>query len=1187
MENNTTEGYLKHISDSLKNGKAAVLIGAGFSKNAEKSIQSAPDFPLWNDLGNAFYNKLYPNDSEKKYNYTNPQDLAEQIEASYGRPVLDNLLINLIPDLQYKPSSLYKKLLELPWTDIFTTNYDTLLERASCDVIENRFRIISCKEDLTSGAEVPRIIKLHGTFPSYRPFIITTEDYRTYPHQFAPFVNTVQQSLLENTFCLIGFSGNDPNFLSWIGWIHDNLGIENSPYMYLLVHHPMPEVQRKLLYKKRIITVDISYINANKITSDKNKYESLLDYFLNDASMIKINWIVDKKINFTGSSFDQIISQLECLHKQYPGWIVSPSKERSMISMYVEILQKTLMNLTKKKEKKELLFLYEYNWLREQCLRPLCDDDMEAYKVILRRHSQCTHEEEHLIISLLLSLLQQTRENGNDKEWIVLSQNICDQQPVMDDDEKDAFIYEQCLFALFHFEYERLNKALDEWKNNISLPLRMIQKAGLLGECGRLEEAYNLTRNNLISIRHQLQRNDDDYFLLSCENICISISGFIRAAMKFHHKKEVNNQVQKMESYENDVNKKRNYIHHKYQCAWEEENEKLQQSMESPYIPYRIQTIKPSFDLGYITTNVCLCEDKDFINAYAFLHFREKTGYPLRLYNITHGTNAAKGAAQRIAKVFIRWAIITLVRANEENEFENLFNRTVLNKTTVEQIDDMCSTYLDILDKIEPWILSNGMATHNFAEQAARVLPALLSFFCCKCSDKILVRILKFLLRIYKSEHRLIHGNIKKFAIRLIKALSTQQIVDNFDTILEFPVFKNYNPWYPDPIEYINLTLTTLKIEKNKFESMFKLAQKGNLGAERRVIFLALEGLLSDRQKKAVGKLIWQNDKLNSLLFFRNIFLDLSWGESANCKNKLKTELLADLTEASENTSISSKLNDLLIEVQNCILRKIFNTKDIFMIISDCNKLTAQCILKLQSNKNIPDVFRENKDLTNSLYQLSVVLTYIFIYYPRRIVSNEETAKINRIVNIIDQQHICHPLLLILWNKKIHQNINEQEMLIYFLLYGSEYQKKGVYNTLFIFIKNYKLNKTINRSTFVCLLYIIIDQVIWDGGKYRTWAIDVFTCTIKNLNNIISKEIFDKLLQGLQLLIKESEITEEDTEKNVNQKTLLRVAAACLANEIIKFYDSQNKEIPEVLKQWENICNDYNEFVEVRRTMNN
>ncbi|WP_408649571.1 SIR2 family protein [Acinetobacter baumannii] len=45
----------------------------------------------------------------------------------------------------------------------------------------------------------PRIIKLHGTVPAHIPFIFTEEDYRTYPKKFAPFVNTVQQIMMNSS----------------------------------------------------------------------------------------------------------------------------------------------------------------------------------------------------------------------------------------------------------------------------------------------------------------------------------------------------------------------------------------------------------------------------------------------------------------------------------------------------------------------------------------------------------------------------------------------------------------------------------------------------------------------------------------------------------------------------------------------------------------------------------------------------------------------------------------------------------------------------------------------------------------------------------------------------------------------------------------------------------------------------
>ena len=81
-----------------------------------------------------------------------------------------------IPDLNIEPSGIHVELLELPWVDVFTTNYDTLLERASAKVVTRRYEPVVNKDDIPYAIK-PRIVKLHGSFPSERPFIITEEDY--------------------------------------------------------------------------------------------------------------------------------------------------------------------------------------------------------------------------------------------------------------------------------------------------------------------------------------------------------------------------------------------------------------------------------------------------------------------------------------------------------------------------------------------------------------------------------------------------------------------------------------------------------------------------------------------------------------------------------------------------------------------------------------------------------------------------------------------------------------------------------------------------------------------------------------------------------------------------------------------------------------------------------------------------
>ena len=105
------------------------MVGAGFSRNAAPP-GSDPEFPDWSELGNRFYERLHGRKPEPDHNYLQMSSLAHEIEAAFGRPALNQMLRDAIPDLQHEPSPLHTKLLDLPWSDVFTTNYDTLLERA-------------------------------------------------------------------------------------------------------------------------------------------------------------------------------------------------------------------------------------------------------------------------------------------------------------------------------------------------------------------------------------------------------------------------------------------------------------------------------------------------------------------------------------------------------------------------------------------------------------------------------------------------------------------------------------------------------------------------------------------------------------------------------------------------------------------------------------------------------------------------------------------------------------------------------------------------------------------------------------------------------------------------------------------------------------------------------------------------
>lgn len=267
-------------------GRASLMIGSGFSLNARSESTSLSSFPTWRTLMNGMVDEIVRSGAEladlRKMtgSVSGALRIAEEYVALHGRANLYMFLKGQIPDNQFHPGILHRKALELPWSDIFTTNWDTLVERTALLPISRRYGVVLTVSDIAQQIR-PRIIKLHGSFPSNGPFILTEEDFRTYPSCFAPFVNLVQQPMMENIFCLIGFSGVDPNFLAWSGWVRDNLGT-HTPRIYLCGVLSLRQSERKVLYGRGVIPIDLSELFRSSPTLSKA-----------EKNRIALNWFFD------------------------------------------------------------------------------------------------------------------------------------------------------------------------------------------------------------------------------------------------------------------------------------------------------------------------------------------------------------------------------------------------------------------------------------------------------------------------------------------------------------------------------------------------------------------------------------------------------------------------------------------------------------------------------------------------------------------------------------------------------------------------------------------------------------------------------------------------------------------------------------------------------------------------------
>ncbi|MEH6445067.1 MAG: SIR2 family protein [Oceanospirillaceae bacterium] len=642
--------HLNEIAARLWSGHAAIMVGSGFSKNATPISDSCKSFPDWNQLGELFYEKSR---GERIIDgrFLNVLKLADEVQASLGRPMLHQMLRDSIPDDEYEPSNLHTSLLNLPWSDVLTTNYDTLLERAARSVTEYNYQLVVNSQNLIYS-EQPRIIKLHGSFPSIEPFIITEEDYRRYPKDFAPFVNTVQQSLLENTLCLIGFSGDDPNFLRWIGWIRDNLGEEKSPKIYLIGVLNLTQAQISLLAKYNIVPIDMSdlddigehdhykgierffeFCSSKKSESDKLDWPTCDFYMSPDSSRDKT----------TKQQIEEVLPLWKNHRESFPGWVVVPEDRRKKLWTYTNHWEGIIKSVDELPVELLLNFLYEYFWRIEKCLCPIFDPNVELIEFVLNHGVRFVNnarddsnngardvkftglslnQVKEQCCFLQLTYLRYLREEGKFKDWKLNDKRAL--SFLNQSADYSRYHYEKCLYSLFEFDIEELENRLQQWAIKQNQPLWIAKKAGLLAEMGKTDEAATLLEGALKTVRSRLNLRPitSDYSDVSQESYILFLLLHVKSSLAWTAK-----DYQTMPKFSDRWN-----ILKQYKCDPWNELKLLEQTLKRGYkkAPKSLNT--PHFDLGRSNNITSFGNtNNDYLDAFRLFKFAEEIGTPFRL----------------------------------------------------------------------------------------------------------------------------------------------------------------------------------------------------------------------------------------------------------------------------------------------------------------------------------------------------------------------------------------------------------------------------------------------------------------------------------------------------------------------------------------------------------------------------
>lgn len=848
--------YIYEISEALCENHAALMIGAGFSKNAEKIAMTDKKFLDWNKLSDKFYEAVYGENKKPGKEYNSSLRLAQEVEISLGRPKLEKIIKNAVPDMEYAPSQLYIRMLELPWKDIFTTNYDTLLERAAEKVTKRRYNVVVSQNDLINSADATRIVKLHGSFPSYRPFIITEEDYRTYPVKFAAMVNTVQQALLENVFCMVGFSCEDPNFINWVGWINDNLGKSSSQKMYMVSVNHMEEPKRKLLFNQNIVVIDLQELWPKKNCAERlSAFFSEIQDNINEKQK-KDNWFDLSKLNISSAGYKEKTMIMKRLIESYPGWIFLPWKMK-LKTEYVLSGLGCFAEFDKLSLNDQIEYIYQYVRFFDICGRPILIQHADIFFDVLQAivdFEQHEKQKNNMIQIIYLHLLRTYRESG---EWGKYEQ--CHQKiniEFLNYDNKQFLYASDCWYALFRFDEGKLTGRLEKWelaKGDLYWPLI---KASLLAMVGEVQKADNILMDNLVLVRKQLVKANGNEFLSSIEESVVSLINFIRQG-------------------NSNCNSNLEECIHDGELSWWNENDKYCLNINALEKKGKNYETNYNYDLSFsYTINFMQGNDRAFY-ALEYLRFLEQTGHPFRLRNVTN-TKGMKKTIYNLAPYYPHWCLIQILIAQEQKQVDVLFGRANLAGISREQIDIMSNEYLNIfqtlIKNVNP---QNCFGAKSIYEQAAVVLPTILARFCYKCSTNILDKLLEATVALCNSNVRKNFKSLDKLIKAIIKAFSCDEQKERINKILAFPMENDAINRYHDPIIYVRKWEKKCKLEmKNYNEALQQIryaieSDDDNMknNAIARLIILEQIIILEEADKQLLYDILEKEDSLENSYF--------------------------------------------------------------------------------------------------------------------------------------------------------------------------------------------------------------------------------------------------------------------------------------------------------------------------------
>ncbi|MFC3748632.1 SIR2 family protein [Paenibacillus sp. GCM10012306] len=259
----TKEQFLDFYSQQTLADEASLFLGSG--------VSATTGYPSWKSL-------LQPCARQLGIEITDSTDLyllAQYYANTFGESALKKIVNDNINILNHE-SSLIDELLNLNFSTVWTTNYDTVLEK-NLHKRNIQSNSVNNDKDLANISRNNRvnIYKLNGDVSNLDRIVISKNDLDSYNSTHELLLTFFKKELVSNTFLFLGYSFSDTLVLSCLNTINKCLG-NSANYHYAIMkdekntnfNYFIEDLEKR--YKIRVLLID-NYDDLPIVLNELNK----------------------------------------------------------------------------------------------------------------------------------------------------------------------------------------------------------------------------------------------------------------------------------------------------------------------------------------------------------------------------------------------------------------------------------------------------------------------------------------------------------------------------------------------------------------------------------------------------------------------------------------------------------------------------------------------------------------------------------------------------------------------------------------------------------------------------------------------------------------------------------------------------------------------------------------------------